>query len=140
MRFWDSSAVVPLICQEKVSKQAVKLYDQDRQVLVWALTETEIISALCCRLREGALDRRDFRRSRHRLQLLSRDWMEIHALEQVKERAHRLLQIHPLRSADALQLASALIAMEDRPTDFEFVTYDVVLGTAAEKEGFHRLP
>lgn len=57
-------------------------------------------------------------------------------MERVRERARRLLESHPLRAADALQLAAALIASEEEPKDLPFVTLDRRLALAAEKEGF----
>ena len=58
-------------------------------------------------------------------------------MEQVRERARRLLEIHPLRAADSLQLGAALLTSEETPQGFPFVTLDLRLGDAAEKEGFH---
>jgi uncharacterized protein len=140
MRFWDSSAVVPLIADEPVSAQALDLYWEDRRMLVWMLTVTEVTSALCRKLRDGSLTRERFREIRRVLIELSMDWSEVTAVETVRRRANRLLEVHPLRAADALQLASALIATADEPRGFSFVTYDGELGVAAEKEGFTVLP
>jgi predicted nucleic acid-binding protein len=55
-------------------------------------------------------------------------------------RARRLLETHPLSAADALQLAAALVMTEERPTGTEFVTFDIRLAEAANKEGFPVLP
>jgi uncharacterized protein len=44
--------------------------------------------------------------------------------------------VHPLRSADALQLAASFAAAERRPMSLELVTLDNRLGNAARKEGF----
>jgi hypothetical protein len=46
------------------------------------------------------------------------------------------LRVHPLRAADALQLAAAFIAAERRPSSLELVTLDDRLAVAARKEGF----
>jgi predicted nucleic acid-binding protein len=54
----------------------------------------------------------------------------------LRECAIRLLRVHPLRAADAVQLAAAVIAAEMRPTSLEFVTADRRLADAARKEGF----
>jgi hypothetical protein len=62
--------------------------------------------------------------------------MEIMDVDAVKIRAHRLLEVHPLRAADALQLAAGLVAVFDQPGGFEFVTFDGALGAAAKQEGF----
>ena len=140
MRFWDSSAVVPLVFHETVTDETLEWYRVDSQMLVWTLTSTEVLSALFRRLREGALKSTELMKSRKRLQTLSENWSEVHALEVVKQRAERLLRIHPLRAADSLQLGAALVATQDRPQGIAFVSYDQNLATAAEKEGFWVLP
>lgn len=103
---------------------------------MWTLTATEVLSALSRKRREGVLTQDMFRESRRRLDLLTRDWMEVYDLDATKMRAHRLLETHPLRAADALQLAAALVGVFDQSEGFEFVTFDDVLGSAAEREGF----
>jgi hypothetical protein len=52
------------------------------------------------------------------------------------EKALRFLRVHPLRAADALQLAAAFVAAERRPPSLELVTLDDRLVAAARKEGF----
>jgi predicted nucleic acid-binding protein len=136
MRFWDSSAVVPLLCQEQESAAMLELYSGDGVVLVWLLTGTEAISALCRRYREGALTRKQYLESRRRLSDLQSDWHEYVNVLRARERAERLLQTHSLSAADALQLAAALAAVEEKPAGFGFVTLDARLAVAAEKEGF----
>jgi predicted nucleic acid-binding protein len=74
--------------------------------------------------------------ARNRLQALVESWIEIDDLRTVRQRAQRLLETHPLRSADALQLAAALVLVSDRPERVSFVTLDDRLGEAAEREGF----
>jgi predicted nucleic acid-binding protein len=44
--------------------------------------------------------------------------------------------VHPLRAADALQLAAALVWMGGAPNGAELVTRDTRLAHAARKEGF----
>jgi len=46
-------------------------------------------------------------------------------------RALRLLAVHPLRAADALQLAAALVWFRDHPAGLDFVCLDERLRTAA---------
>ena len=57
-------------------------------------------------------------------------------MERVPLRATRLLRVQPLRAADSLQLASAIVAAEDQPQSHEFVTLDERLALAAQREGF----
>lgn len=111
MRFRDASA--PLVCRERLSRRSRFLYREDPRLLVWTLTPTEVLSALSWKLREGVLTQDMFRESRRRLDLLTRDWMEVYDLDATKMRAHRFLETHPLRAADALQLAAALVGVFD---------------------------
>jgi len=75
-----------------------------------------------------------------RLHDLREDWNEVEALELVKQRAERLLRVHHLRAADALQLGAALLATQEQPQGIGFVSYDQNLAAAAHKEGFAVLP
>jgi predicted nucleic acid-binding protein len=54
----------------------------------------------------------------------------------LRQTAIRLLRVHGLRGADALQLGAALAVAEDQPASFRVVTLDDRLGQAAEREGF----
>jgi hypothetical protein len=65
---------------------------------------------------------------------------EISLVEAVKPRAKRLLGVHPLKAADALQLGAALAGVYDNPLGWEFVCLDRGLGTAARREGFNVVP
>jgi hypothetical protein len=44
--------------------------------------------------------------------------------------------VHPLRAADALQLAAAYAAAEQRPASLDVVTLNERVAIAAHKEGF----
>ena len=70
------------------------------------------------------------------LQQLSAGWHEIDPSDEIRETAARFLRVHPLRAADALQLAAAFVAAERRPASLEIVTLDDRLANAARKEGF----
>jgi hypothetical protein len=50
--------------------------------------------------------------------------------------ARRVLRVHALRAADALQLAAALLVSEGNPGSLEVVTLDDRLLDAARREGF----
>ena len=76
------------------------------------------------------------RRSLGRLNAAAAGWMEVPATAPVREQAMRLLRVHPLRAADALQLAAALVAAGFQPDGLPFVTLDSRQADAAEREGF----
>ena len=63
-------------------------------------------------------------------------WHEIDPSDAVRKTAARFVRVHPLRAADALQLAAAFAAAEGRPPSLELITLDDRLRTAARKEGF----
>jgi len=139
VRFWDASAVVPLVALEKETGDCRRLLAEDTDIVVWFLTPVEVVSALTRRLREISLSSTDFRKAKEQLAILEKGWSEVILVERVRERARRLLETHPLRAADSLQLAAALLTSEETPQGFPFVTLDRRLGGAAEKEGFHVL-
>jgi hypothetical protein len=60
-------------------------------------------------------------------------------LEPVRGLGRRLVRVHPLRAADALQLAAALVACEGDPSSLVMVTLDARLSEAARKEGLATL-
>ena len=139
MRFWDASAVVPLVVAEEETRPCRNLLSDDAEMVVWVLTPLEVISALTRRLRESSLKLSAFHKAKEQLVLLERAWSEVTSVETVRERARRLLESHSLRAADALQIAAAIVACEDKPQHLPFVTLDNRLALAAEREGFRLL-
>jgi predicted nucleic acid-binding protein len=75
-------------------------------------------------------------RARGRLDRFVATWQEVQPSEPLRDAARRLLRVHELRAADALQLAAAGAASEGRPMTLAFVCLDERLGSAAEREGF----
>jgi predicted nucleic acid-binding protein len=136
MKFWDASAVVPLLVAEPATSSVQRILTDDPVVLVWWGTAVECASALARLEREGALKEEAGDAAFERLKLFETAWHEVEASEAVRETALRFLRVHPLRSADALQLAAAFVASERRPPSLEIVTLDDRLMAAARKEGF----
>jgi len=134
VRFWDSSALVPLIVEEGTSDELMALYPED-QVAVWWGTEVECASAVARLEREGALDVQAATAALRELARLARGWLLVEPSSAMKESATRLLRTHDLRAADSLQLAAALVAAEHRPASLEFICRDRRLLVAAEREG-----
>ena len=136
MRFWDTSAVVPLLTDEPSSPAVLRQFERDPQLVAWWGTEIECVSAVTRRERDGALDAQSMVGALDRLDALSLVWTEVEPGQRVRQVAVRLLRVHPLRAADALQLAAAIVASEDQPASLQFVTLDDRLAQAAEREGF----
>jgi predicted nucleic acid-binding protein len=140
MRFWDSSAIVPLIVAEGATAAALACLREDGDVAVWWTTPVECASSIARLEREG-MSGADVAEAFARLDTLAEAWTEIEPHTEVREIARRLLRVHPLRAADALQLAAAYIAAEGRPPSLDIVTLDDRLAAAAAKEGFRlRIP
>lgn len=136
MRFWDSSAVVPLLVPESKSGSTQRLYEGDPIIVAWWGTELECTSAVARRQRLGQLHPEVAAEAFVRLSALRAGWHEVEPTEDVRESAKRLLRTHDLRTADALQLAAALFVAEARPSTLEFVSLDDRLLAAARLEGF----
>jgi hypothetical protein len=136
MKFWDSSALVPLLVKEKETRYCLKTLSDDQQMLVWCLSKVEVISALCRRLRERIFGEEEFQKAKIHLNDLLERAYEVQVVEKVRARALRLLEVHPLRAADACQLAAVLVATQEDPRRLSMVCFDQNLKNAALKEGF----
>lgn len=136
MRFWDSSAVVPLLVEQTGSDRADAWIREDAELVLWTLTGVEITSALWRLVREGALLEADARLAEQRAAELAAASRVVVDMDSVKAYAQRLLRVHTLRAADALQLGAALVWANGRPEGRRLCTLDERLATAAQREGF----
>jgi len=136
VRFWDSSVVVALLVDDARSVVAETWLREDPDLVVWWAAEIECASAICRLERDGVLEPGGARRALVRLRRLAGAWNEIEPTDAVRRAALRILRLHPLRVADALQLAPASVAAEDDPGSLTLVTFDARLAAAAEREGF----
>lgn len=134
--FWDPSVIVPLLVLEPESERARGLAVADPSLVVWWASPVECLSAIARREREGALAPDGADEARRVLETLSGGWIEVVPSDHVRDHAGALLRRHPLRAADALQLAAALTWTEGRPKGSRFVTLDHRLAEAARGEGF----
>ncbi len=136
MRFWDSSAIVPLVVEEVKTAAMKYFFAQDPSLAVWWATEVECVSAIARRQRSTHLPDIHALESLARLEELAQAWEVGQPSPAILETAIRLLQTHDLRAADALQLAAAFAASEGRPSTLRFVSLDARLNQAALREGF----
>jgi predicted nucleic acid-binding protein len=86
-------------------------------------------------LRDGSLTVADAKFARERLAELAVAWHEVNPSSAVRKLALRLLRTHPLRAANALQLAAALAVENAGMLDLRFACADQKLSTAAAAEG-----
>jgi predicted nucleic acid-binding protein len=136
VRFWDTSALVSLLAVERDSERVTRWLREDPNVVVWTLTRVEILSALARRRREEPPSATRLLGARRELLSAWDRWLEVTSVEVVRRYAERLVETHPLRAGDALQIGAALVAAQDEPAGLEFVTLDERQAEAAEREGF----
>jgi predicted nucleic acid-binding protein len=96
----------------------------------------ECASAIARLVREGVLAPEGEDQALELLAILGNTWSEVLPAPTLRATVLRLLRVHPLRAADALQLAAALVWMGGAPNGAELVTRDTRLAHAARKEGF----
>lgn len=140
MRFWDTSAVMPLVPREPLSDDVRKLLEEDVGIVVWWATRVECVSAISRRAREGSMDHEEEAMVRDLLNDLTGSWTEVQPSARLRSLAEQSLVAHPLRAADALQLASALVWCESQTRGRQFICLDERLRTAATRSGFDVLP
>jgi predicted nucleic acid-binding protein len=134
LRFWDASALVPLCLAQPRSEVMRSLLQEDPDIVVWWGSVVECWSAFARAVREGRISLQVELQARAELEALREAWDEIQPVEDVRDVAGRLLRIHALRAADALQLAAAIVWAGGRQTGF--VCLDDRLREVARLEGF----
>lgn len=141
MKFWDASAIVPLLIRQPATEQVARLLEEDLEITTWWATPIECMSAVARLRRQGALERVHEESVVAGLRVLGSAWYEVQPGETVRRQAMRLLRIHSLRAADALQLSAALEWAGSPPdSSTALVTFDGRLAEAADLEGFTVLP
>jgi hypothetical protein len=135
VRYWDASALLPVLIEEPGTSLVRGLLEEDGELCTWGLTRVEMAAAIERRSREGrltAVQRRELLRA---VDELASRCHEVTDLVAVRRRAVALLARHSLRAADAAQLAAALLVAEPEPSSLAFVCFDRRLAEAASREG-----
>lgn len=140
MSFWDSSAILPLCVSEPASPQLRSLYRIHGPPVVWWATLVECHSAVARQTRSGGLSPEEQSQINQLLRGLAAAWHEMQPTLVLRERALRLLAVHNLPAADALQLAAALTWAGERPNGRTFMCLDARLREVALREGFTVTP
>lgn len=113
-----------------------RLFAADSEVALWWGTPTECWSAVARREREGSWPPSMTEEVLANLQKLVARAHEVLPTRAVRACSRRLLFTHSLRTADALQLAAAVVLGATEVAELEFVTLDDALALAARREGF----
>ncbi|MEO8076343.1 MAG: type II toxin-antitoxin system VapC family toxin [Acidobacteriota bacterium] len=134
MRYFDASALAKRYVRESGSLKIQRLLAADRAATS-RLTFVEIVSAVRRRVRDGSLSGEQAERATAALDVDLDAMLIVELTAAVVRRAQRLLQRHPLRAGDAVQLASALHLRDALDADTPFVAFDAHLIDAARAEG-----
>ena len=140
--FLDTSALVKLYVAEPGTERMLDLADSDdaNQFAVLSIAQAELWSAVGRRQREGAIDDEE---AGDLLDRFSEDLESFFLRQSVNDAvidlACALLERHPLRADDALQLAGCLTLRPAAPDPPVFTCADDSLLQAAEEEGLHTL-
>ena len=141
MRFWDSSALLPLIVRETTSAKVAGLLQDDSAVSVWWGAWIECSVSISRLRREGELSEQNEGQTRTRLDRLATGWSEVPPANDLRRMLASLIsRDYPLKAADALQLAAALRWCEADAAGAGFVCLDSQLRRAASDAGFDVLP
>ena len=136
MAFWDASAIVPLCCAQTATNKGRRLLRDVGRMVVWWGTSIEARSAFARLQRDGSLTDAERVRAIRLLDQLRHSWDEIQPSERVRTLAEDLPDRHGVRTADAMQLAAALVWCRERPNRRPFVCFDERLSRAARDVGF----
>lgn len=136
MRFWDSSGLASLLLRDAHTHHASSALNEDGQITTWWATYVECQSAISNNERRRMISAEEAQEAEKRLNFMKDLWQEVEPSAAIQALACRLLRVHDLRAADALQLAAALTSAEGQASHLPFVTNDRRLAAAARKEGF----
>ena len=140
MIYLDTSWLVKLYVDEGDADAVRGAVAADATVLVSELAFVEFHAAVARRRRDGSLAARAASGLVNRFR---REWPDrgrIAVSHDVVVRASELVAAHPLRSLDALHLASALLVAKGAPEPLRFGAADERLLAAARAEGLSTLP
>lgn len=137
MKFWDSSAIIPLCIDEDPETTAAirVMFDNDPAIVAWWGSVIECASAFARLERESRLTLEEHQAAVRNLMDLRSAWREVLPTDRVQAGAVRAVRVHGLRAGDALQLAAGL-EWALPANRAHFVTLDDRLRAAAVKEGF----
>ena len=136
--YWDSSALVPL-CVRRQAGATLRRLVRQHDMVVWWSTPVEMQSAFARLHRTGQLNGTEHAAASAALLQLRSSWREMQPTERLRLEAESLLNRFPLKAADSLQLAAALIWAVGKPQGRVFICADDQLLQAARQLGFQTI-
>jgi predicted nucleic acid-binding protein len=134
--FWDTSALLPLLCRDSFSSRSRELLRRYSTIIAWWGTPVEIHAAFFRLQRNGDMTTSGVENALELFAGLRLRWREILPVDRVRQLAEESCGRHRIRSADALQLAAALVWCNEKPKGWNFICFDNRLLDAARATGF----
>jgi len=135
----ESSAVLTWLLGESGGEEIVDELRSARGVIASDLTSIECERALIRAWSAGVISEAERVDQSAELARVSAHWTRLRVDEEVVERARRPFPIEPVRTLDALHLASALVARGVAP-DLRLLTRDQRIRENAERLGLATVP
>ncbi len=129
--YWDASAILSVLAEDRHSKLARRRLDAQAPHLVSSLAYAEVCAVLTRLMKEGHLRARQRRLAIASLR--ARPWSALH-IEPDRRLAADLAVRHLLRGADLWHVAAAATLAAELP-GLELITFDSRLAAAARGEG-----
>ncbi len=134
--FWDTSAIIPLYCNQIVSPDSRRLRRRFRGPVVWWGTHVEVYSGIRRLLRDGFVNEIQGRAALEKWGRLRSSARIIKPDDKVLRIAASMTATYEIRALDAFQLSAALIWCSEKPRNRPFVCADKRLSDAATDVGF----
>jgi len=129
LAFVDTSSLIKRYIHEKQTDQFNSLLDKLSGVIVSPVTIVELFSGIVRRLRDKSLTKKQYQLIEEEILKNVKDFHQVQFNEELESICIHLLKKYPLRTLDAIQLASAQLSSVNT-----LVTSDKRLCKAAEKE------
>lgn len=134
MLYWDTSAMVKQFVEEAGTRDVLTLRAQTPPHATATIAFTETFSALRRRVREVALKEPQYQEVVRRFLRQWPSYVRVTLDETVLERSRSLLERYPLRTLDAIHLASALELQDNLGEPSVLISADAQLLRAAAGE------
>ena len=136
MTYFDTSALIKLYVEEPGSQVVSTLVTETASVAIAKVAFVEVHAGLARRRRAGDLSVTGYDRTCRLFEEQWRTYVRLDLRDDILVQARELVRRHPLRSLDAIHLASALALRAALGQEVRFVAADGRLVQAAEVEQF----
>jgi predicted nucleic acid-binding protein len=128
--YFDTSSLIKFIIKEIGSEENLNIWNLSDEKVCSQLTRTEMHSALMRKVREGSISASAMRARLNAMDKLFADVVLVDITSEVIDASCELVKELPLKSADAIHLATALMVRADL-----FSSSDKKLCAAASESG-----